>query len=238
MKILALIPARKGSKRVTNKNKRILLDKSLIEWTIDVAKSVNQISNILVSSDDPEIVEIALKSGVLAPWLRPDHLSKDESTSAEVALHAVDWFESNVEKIDGLLLLQPTSPFRSQETLIRGIELFKRSNFDPVIGVSRIKQHPSWAYKVQNDHLVKFLENQHMPYRSQDFAEVYFPTGSFYLVSPSELRNSKSVSILPSLPLVIESFEECIDIDTEDDFRIAELVASSFKELQSRNRLK
>jgi N-acylneuraminate cytidylyltransferase len=237
VRILALIPARKGSKRVTNKNKKILLDKSLIEWTIEVAKSVDQISNVLVSSDDPEIVEIALKYGVLAPWLRPDHLSRDDSSSAEVALHAVDWFESNVEQIDGLLLLQPTSPFRTQETLVRGIELFERSKFSPVIGVTKMKQHPSWAYKVHNEHLEKFIENQDIQSRSQDLEELYFPTGSFYLVSPAELRSRKSVSPLPSLPLIIDGFEESIDIDTEDDFRIAELVASNFKEIHPRNGL-
>jgi CMP-N,N'-diacetyllegionaminic acid synthase len=237
VRILALIPARKGSKRVTDKNKKILLDRSLIEWTIDVAKSVDQISSVLVSTDDPEIVDIAMKCGVLAPWLRPDHLSKDDSSSAEVALHAVDWFESNFEQIDGLLLLQPTSPFRTKETLIRGIELFESSNFDPIIGVAKIKQHPSWAYKVKNDHLEKFIEDKKMPSRSQDLEEVYFPTGSFYLVSPAELRSRKSVSPLPSLPLIIDGFEESIDIDTEDDFRIAEIVASSVKEIHPRHGL-
>ena len=101
MRILALVPARGGSKRLPRKNIRILAGKPLINWTIEVAKGIPEICEILVSTDDPEIASIAKSAGATVPWLRPKILATDESTSAEVALHALDWYETDNEKIDG-----------------------------------------------------------------------------------------------------------------------------------------
>jgi CMP-N,N'-diacetyllegionaminic acid synthase len=226
--ILGLIPARKGSKRIKDKNKKVLLDKPLIEWTIEAGKSLEQITQVLVSTDDPEIMEIAKKSGVLAPWLRPVHLSEDKTSSMDVIFHALDWYESNISKIDGVLLLQPTSPFRSPETLLNGIKLFEKNPTSSIIGVSKIKQHPSWAYKLSNGTLINFMSDQSVPTRSQDLESAYFPTGSFYLTSPEVLRRDKSFLSQTTIPLVVGSFEESIDIDTAEDFRIAELCAPNF----------
>ena len=228
MHILALVPARKGSKRIKDKNKKVLLDKPLIEWTIEAGKSLDEITQVLVSTDDPEIMEIAKKSGVLAPWLRPDHLSEDKTSTVDVIFHALDWYESNISKIDGVLLLQPTSPFRSPETLLRGIDLFKKHPTSSIIGVSKIRQHPSWAYKLLNGTLINFMSDQSVPIRSQDLEIAYFPTGSFYLTSPEVLRRDKSFLSQITIPLVVDSFEESIDIDTPEDFRIAELCALNF----------
>ena len=125
MKILALIPARGGSKRLPRKNVLPLGGKPLIVWSIDVAKDIPEICDILVSTDDSEIAEISKKAGALVPWLRPADLATDDSSSIDVVLHALNWYEREKQTIHGILLLQPTSPFRSQATKIKFIKIFK-----------------------------------------------------------------------------------------------------------------
>ena len=114
MKILALITARSGSKRIPDKNIKKLCGRPLINWSIDVAKDVEDICDILVSTDSPIIAEIANKAGALVPWLRPEDMAIDSASSVDVSLHALDWYQSEVGKVDGLILLQPTSPFRTK----------------------------------------------------------------------------------------------------------------------------
>ena len=118
MNLLAIIPARGGSKRLPRKNIRPLGGKPLIEWSIDICSGNKSICDILVSTDDVEIQEIAKNSGALVPWLRPNHLSTDETSSIEVALHALDWYEDKNGSVDGVILLQPTSPFRNKDTIV------------------------------------------------------------------------------------------------------------------------
>ena len=136
MRILALITARGGSKRLPGKNIRPLGGKPLIVWSIDVAKDSLEICDILVSTDDSAIAAVCEKAGAYVPWLRPAELAIDTASSVDVALHALDWYEAEKGAVDGLLLLQPTSPFRTQATVQRGIELFSQHDYQPVLGVS------------------------------------------------------------------------------------------------------
>ena len=110
MKILAVITARKNSKRLPNKNKIKLGKLPLFVWSIKAAKNIKEICDILVSTDDKEILKISKKLKVLTPWLRPKNLSTNKSKSVDVVLHALNWYENNFQKVDGVLLLQPTSP--------------------------------------------------------------------------------------------------------------------------------
>ena len=167
LKILALIPARGGSKRILGKNIRPLGGRSLILWSIDAAKEISEICNIMVSTDDPATAEIARNAGVLVPWLRPAELASDTATSVDVALHALDWYEKEKGMVDGLLLLQPTSPFRSRETIERGIWLFHQHHFRTVIGVSPATSHPMWCFRIEGDQMKPFIEEK-MPLRTQD----------------------------------------------------------------------
>ena len=115
MRILALIPARSGSKRVPDKNIRLLGGKPLIVWTIVMALGITGICDVLVSTDSIEIQTISSAAGAKVPWLRPDQIATDEASSVDVAIHALDWYEKECGEIGGLLLLQPTSPFRTKE---------------------------------------------------------------------------------------------------------------------------
>lgn len=223
MRILALIPARGGSKRLPGKNIKLLGGKPLINWAIDAAQGIPEICEILVSTDAPEIALVAKEAGANVPWLRPEVLSTDQATSVDVALHALDWYEAENGVVDGLLLLQPTSPFRTQATIKRGIELFKNQSHRPVIGVSPVQDHPMWTFKMKDGYLVPYMENHGFGVRSQDLEPTLVANGGFYLVSPVELRKNKSFISSESIALLVNSPREALDIDTEWEFKIAEI---------------
>ena len=121
MKIVALIPARKGSKRIKRKNLKRLLGKPLITWTIEAAKKVKKINSIFVSTDDEQIIKLCKKYNVNVPWKRPKSLSGDKVNSLNVALHFLNWYEKKYSRPDGLLLLQPTSPYRKKKSIEEAI---------------------------------------------------------------------------------------------------------------------
>ena len=221
LKILALIPARGGSKRLKNKNIRLLGGIPLVNWSIASAKKIPEICDILVSTDDLLIASIARKAGALVPWIRKQELSKDDSNLIDVSLHALDWYESSHQKIDGLLLLQPTSPFRSIETIQDGIKNFKLKNDVPIIAVCEATENPHWMFKFKNHYLKPISDLKVFKIQSQELEKRYKITGSFYLVTPNFLRKHKSFIYKYNLPLFINSNIQSIDIDTEWDFEIA-----------------
>jgi CMP-N-acetylneuraminic acid synthetase len=222
MRILALIPARGGSKRLPGKNIKLLGGKPLINWTIDAAQGIPEICEILVSTDAPEIALVAKAAGANVPWLRPEVLSTDQATSVDVALHALDWYEAENGVVDGLLWLQPTSPFRTQATIKGGIELFGSNDYRSVLGVSPVRDHPMWMFKMIDGKLFPFEEHHGFGIRSQDLEPAFVLNGGFYLISPAELRKNKSFIGLESIPLLVNSPHEALDIDTEWEFELAE----------------
>lgn len=224
MRILALIPARGGSKRLPGKNIRMLGGKPLIAWSIDVAKGIPEICDILVSTDDPEIASVCTEAGALVPWLRPAELATDTASAVDVALHALDWYEAETGAVDGVLLLQPTSPFRTKETLHNGIALFKRHDQQPVLGVSPTHDHPMWSFNMSGDYLAPFMREHGLEKRSQDLPPAYVVNGGFYLVAPLLLRTRRSFIGEKTVPLVSNSPLEGLDIDTEWDWQLAECV--------------
>ena len=203
------------------KNIRMLGDKPLIVWSIDAAKGIPEICDILVSTDSSEIAEISKESGVLVPWLRPGGLATDTASSVDVAIHALDWYEAEHGTVDGVLLLQPTSPFRTKETIRKGIMLFAKHERNPVVGVSPTHAHPMWTLKMEGDYLVPYIEGHDLETRSQDLPPAYVVNGSFYLSSPAELRADQSFIGLKATPLIIQSPQEALDIDTEWDWTVA-----------------
>jgi len=228
VKILALITARGGSKRLPGKNIRTLGEKPLVVWSIDVARNIPEICDILVSTDDAEIALVCSEAGAYVPWLRPPALATDTATSVDVALHALDWYECEKGDVDGLLLLQPTSPFRTKETLRKGIGLFGNGR-QSVLGVSPTHAHPMWAFKKEGDYLVPFMQEHGLGARSQDLPSAFVANGSFYLISPMELRTHQSFWGMKTMPLLIESPQEALDIDTEWDWNIAKAVLGMTK---------
>ena len=229
MKILALIPARSGSKRLPGKNILQLGCKPLISWTVDLAKESGEFCDVIVSTDDAEIAKICEKSGVEVPWLRPSELATDKANLVDVTLHALNWYESINEKVDGVVLLQPTSPFRTVATLRRGIKLFKDSNFKSVVGVSKSHAHPMWMFRIKGGILVPYIGITESNIQSQNLPLLYALNGCFYLISPENLRNNKSFIEPDSIPLIVESRYESIDVDDEFDFEQAQYLVNDKK---------
>jgi CMP-N,N'-diacetyllegionaminic acid synthase len=229
VKILALITARGGSKRLPGKNVRLLDGIPLIAWSINVVKDIEDVCDILVTTDDPVIADVAAAAGASVPWLRPSELATDTATSVDVSLHALDWYESIYGPIDGLLLLQPTSPFRRRETIIRGLDLFKLEGHRPVLGVSPALSHPMWCFEVRESVLHPFFEDG-INRRSQDLPPAYEVNGAFYLITPSDLRKRRSFYTPEAKALVIEDPLERIDIDTQADWSNAESALGTFKQ--------
>jgi len=206
MKIIALIPARAGSKRITKKNSKNLLGQPLISWTIKTAKKVKEISDIFVSTNDKKISKISNNLNVKVPWKRPKHLCGDKVSSENVALHFLNWYEKKYSKLDGLLLLQPTSPFRKKSSIRKAIKLFKKNKNKAIVGFSRIDKKKIFSRK------------------SSYFKNMFKVNGSIYLISPNNLRRYRSFTKHSVLPLIQNSLKESIDIDTYEDWDIAKKI--------------
>jgi len=222
MRILALITARGGSKRIPGKNIRPLGGRPLIVWSIDSAKGFPEICDILVSTDDEAIAKVARNAGALVPWQRPADLANDTASSVDVALHALNWYECENGKVDGLLLLQPTSPFRTRETVLRGITIFRANQGQPIIGVSPAESHPMWCFSINDQEMQPFITGGGLHLRSQDLPAAYVINGAFYLISPDGLRAEHSFYTEGMVPLIMGQAKESIDIDTERDGTMAE----------------
>jgi CMP-N-acetylneuraminic acid synthetase len=226
MRILALVPARSNSKRLPGKNKRLLGGKPLINWTIETALEIPEICDVLVSTDDPEIARLSREAGAYVPWLRPASLATDLALSVDVSIHALDCYELTRGAVDGVLLLQPTSPFRRRQTIEEGIRLFSQNGYQPVLAVSPTVNHPMWALRMENGYLSPFITLSGLSIRSQELPPLFSPNGALYLASPNQLRKNHSFVGTRTIPLLIESPKESLDIDTEWDFQIAEFLIS------------
>jgi CMP-N,N'-diacetyllegionaminic acid synthase len=222
VRILALVPARGGSKRLPGKNLRVLAGRPLVAWSIQVAQGIHEVCDILVSTDSTAIADVARGVGALVPWLRPESLASDEATSVDVCRHAVDWYESTRGPLDGVLLLQPTSPLRRRATVLRGIEMFRANGYRPVIGVSPARSHPLWCFRLEGDTMRPFVDCTGLQLRSQNLPAAYAINGAFYLVTPSHLRKHRSFYSTDMAPLIMDTSGEDIDIDTEWDWCLAE----------------
>lgn len=229
MKILTIIPARGSSKRIPQKNLKLLKGKALISWTLDLAIGLQNIAETLVSTDSQSIADLAQRKGALVPWLRPSHLATDESPTIDTVLHALDWYEMEKGKVDGVLLLQPTTPFRTKEYLEEGIKVFadQKGKF-PVLGMLPAQPHPAWCFVKDNDKYVPSMGWSYLSARSQDLPPAFSISGDFYLSSTQSLRNKRSFFTEGFIPLVSKKALLHVDIDTQEDWERAEIIAQSF----------
>ena len=219
MKILYLILARKGSKRLKNKNLLKINNKTLIELTINFVKQIAPLDHIIFSTDSERMKKIANKLGVKTPWLRPKNLSLDKSSSFEASKHAIKWFENKFGKIDVIALFQPTSPFRSKIHFKKAFKKFKENSKIPLISVKRIGL-------TGDKILVK--RNKYMTYISNNKSKVnaFIPSGSFYLIKKIILLKNQNFYSDKMNYFEIEDNLMNVDIDTLDDYLMAKKLAS------------
>jgi CMP-N-acetylneuraminic acid synthetase len=160
----------------------------------------------------------------MVPWLRPAELATDESHVVDTLIHATDWYEANYGKVDGILLLQPTSPFRTKETIRAALHLFRQAGArESVVSLSIVKTHPEWCFYLGNEGEMKPLSaGKGFTKRGQDLEKVYGINGLVYVITPSQLLGTKMIIGDNSKGLVVESGCETLDIDTPYDFDLAQ----------------
>jgi len=212
MKGLVLIPARKNSRRLKKKNKKIFLGKPLICHTFEFAKKIYPANRILLTTDDPEILKLGNKYNILSPWLRPRKFSKDNSKSIEFTIHAIKWYEKIYGKIDYLILLQPTSPFRNLKTFKNMISIFiKNKKKSIVLATKKLNLNKNFFY-IQNDKILNAREKK--------FTKINI-TGNIYINSKKNLFKYKDFVNKETFFYLTNSDKQSIDIDTKKDWNIA-----------------
>jgi N-acylneuraminate cytidylyltransferase/CMP-N,N'-diacetyllegionaminic acid synthase len=227
MKILAVVPARGGSKRLPGKNIKLLGGRPLIGWTIEAALQSDAACAVLVSTDDAQIGAVAQAFGASVPGLRPAHLATDTATSVDVVLHALDVYESDHGQVDGVLLLQPTSPFRTAESIRRAVALFREDVSRPLVSVCAASTHPAWCFRLEGDSMEPFLGWENLSRRSQDLEPAWTLSGSIYLIAPDVLREHRRFVLPGTVPMMVYDNLESIDIDTPEDWSAALLALES-----------
>lgn len=221
--VLALVPARGGSKGVPRKNVRLLGPKPAIHWTIAAARE-SRCCRIMVSTDDDEIASVAQAAGADVPFRRPEALATDSASSVDVAVHAVQWLEQHEGKCPPwLLLLQPTSPLRTGEDVLGVLEMQRCSGAPAVVSVCDASHPPSWFYYVdEHSRLRPILDNPGVA-RRQDYGPIVQLNGAVYLVKADVLLRERTF-FPPGTVAYRMPVERSLDIDTPWDFHLADLI--------------
>lgn len=227
-RILALVPARGGSKRLPRKNVLPLGGRPLIQWSIQAALDSGVCCDVLVSTDDAEIAEVATRGGAQVPWLRPAALSTDTAGTAPVIAHALDWYERTHGVVDAVLLLQPTSPFRTAGSIRAICQTYRAQGDDalcPVVSVSPAPVHPAWTFYLQEGVMTPCQGWDPLSRRSQDLPPAYTLNGALYLIPAADVRRGAPLIRPGVLPFVMDA-SESLDIDTPQDWDDAERLLS------------
>jgi len=227
--VLAIIPARGGSKGVPRKNIAPLGGKPLIAWTIEAALAARCVSRTIVSTDSPEIAEAARAAGADVPFLRPDHLASDTATTLDVIAHA----RQACPGFDVLLVLQPTSPLRRAADIDAAFAQMMASGAQSCTSVCEADT-PPWLMYRQTE--TGFVESLLPPWpggmRRQDLPPVYVLNGALYFVKTSAFDATGQLLPKPTAGYIMAT-QASIDIDTHDDFRRAEAALGAGRPLDS-----
>jgi CMP-N,N'-diacetyllegionaminic acid synthase len=219
MSVLALIPARGGSKGVPRKNVRALGGKPLIAWTIEAARQAHSVSRIVVSTEDEEIAAVARAYGAEVPFMRPHALAQDTTPGMDVVFHALD----QLDGCDDVLLLQPTSPLRTAQDIDAIAELRARAQAPAAVSVSAAHHPPQWMYRMEHPAQLRPLLDEPAPVRRQDAEEVYVLNGALYSARRDWLLTHRSFMSGRTLGYVMPA-ERSVDIDTPLDWRWVEFL--------------
>jgi CMP-N-acetylneuraminic acid synthetase len=224
-RILGIIPARSGSKRLPGKNIKLLAGKPLIQWTIEAGLDCCFIDEVVVSTDDADIANLARKLGVTVPFIRPDNLAEDTSSSIDVVIHAIDFFSKRGDKYDFIMLLQPTSPLRNSSHLHDAVQLLNNKGADCVISVCETEHSPLWSNTLDETlNMNSFLREEVKNKRSQDLPPYYRINGAIYLVDVTRLISEKTMFIADSIFAYKMDRQSSVDIDENIDFLLAEAI--------------
>lgn len=220
-KTIAIIPARGGSKRIERKNIKPFLNVPIIKYSIDAAFGARCFDEIMVSTDDKEIAEIAIRFGANVPFYRSQKTSHDYAMTAEVIKEVVREYARLGLKFEFLCCLYPTAPLVTPLKLKEALSLLQNSDADCVLPVTRFSYPVQRSLKIENG-LVKMYWPENYNKRSQDLEPIYHDCGQFYCMRTERLLTQKKLYTECTIPFEIDE-SEVQDIDSEEDWKIAEM---------------
>ncbi len=228
MKTLYIIPARGGSKGIPGKNIKSLAGKPLIGYSIDVARALADDCDICVSTDDANIIATVEAMGLKVPFIRPAHLATDQSGTYEVLLHALDYYEAQGIHYECMVLLQPTSPFRTADDVCHCLKHYTQ-DIDMVVSVKRASANPYYnAFETDEDGFLHISKGEGNYTRRQDAPPVWEYNGAVYVINTYSLRKMP-LHKFPRRKMCEMSDEHSIDLDTPTDWLIAEMLLTAKK---------
>ena len=228
--LLALVPARGGSKRLKRKNILPFLGEPLIAWTIKAGLKSSFIDRLIVSTEDPEISKVSMKWGADVPFVRPTELATDTTETIDVVFDVLKQLENGGERFEYLLLLQPTSPLRTVDHINEAIELLQAKKADSVVGVCEVDHPVEWTAIIPDDlSMGAFFSDANIATRSQDCPTRYRINGAIYLVRISRLLTEGSLFLRSGAYAYKMDRLHSMDIDTHEDFVLAEFLLKQFR---------
>ena len=221
MKRLAIITARGGSKRIPRKNIKDFCGKPIIAYSIEAALSAGVFDEVMVSTDDEEIADIARKYGASVPFMRSEKTSNDFATTEDVIMEVINEYEKRGKVFDYVVCLYPTAPFVKVEWLKKGVELIRQDGVGMVTTMVRFSFPPQRCF-VKDDGYVKYKWPEYMNSRSQDLEPFYHDGGQFYCYDVELFKKNEGKFSTGIAPVEIEE-SQVQDIDSYEDWKIAEM---------------
>ena len=224
MRILAIIPVRGGSKGVSGKNIKLLDGKPLLAYTSEIALQSKQLTEVIVSTEDELIREVAKNLGIKVPFVRPMTLAQDNTPTLDVIIHALEWYKNQNIFFDAVCLLQVTSPFRTVAFLDKAIEKFMEKDTDSLVSVQKVphEYNPHWTFEENEQGNLKIATGEtEIISRRQELPTAYHRDGSIYLTKTRVLLNEHSL-YGKSTAFIESDSESYVNIDTLQDWEKAE----------------
>jgi len=225
LRVLAVIPARGGSKGIPNKNILPLAGRPLIAWSVSAARESGCVDRVVVSTDSQVIADLARECGAEVPFLRPPELARDDTPTTDSVRHAVCWLDEHQDyRPDAVVILQPTCPLRTPDDIRQSVALFCEKQAQSVVAICEAKPHPLWMKQVEADgRLTSFLPGWEHATRRQGLPHVYALNGALYLVASDILVEQNTVYPDRTFAYIMPK-ERSLDIDTLWDFHLAGLL--------------
>lgn len=223
-RVLAMIPARSGSKGIPHKNVKLLAGKPLMGYTIEAALGSCYVDEVMVSTDSEEYAAVARSLGAKVPFLRPQALAADTSKTIDAVIHVREAYRERGEGFGVLLLLQATSPFRTTEDIDGALEFFAARGRDGVVSISRCEVSPL-LIRTNHDGRLENLLDAGSTVRRQDMREYYVVNGAIYVNEMESLTSETSLNDNPNGFVIPES--HALDIDEPIDFLVAQALMGS-----------
>ena len=228
MKTIAIITARGGSKRIPRKNIKEFCGKPILAYSIEAALQSDIFDAVMVSTDDKKIAEIAVRYGAEVPFFRSEQTANDYAVTSDVLQEVLTEYEKRGETFDALCCIYPTAPFLTAPKLQKAAELLKEMAADSVVPVVRFGFPPQRCV-VMSEGYLQFKWPEYALTRSQDLEPFYHDAGQFYFLRTASFVEQKKMFMDKTVPLEMEELE-VQDIDTEQDWKIAELKFRMMKE--------